>query len=379
MRLRQIILGVPLAVLVALALLFFSGALHAQPVQNVAVVPECQIYMSTTVAALPVNSVSWDNRSRGCDRWVVTYTTYGFAGPLSLAVQSSADNVGTPAGWVNFAGTVVSGINPNTAANQALSSFSGFYPWMKITLTATGVGAGRVTATLYGYRDRPMSVSVGGVAGTNLSQYGGVAVGAGNALHIQPGTAAYFPPSAVAAVADGLASNASLGSGPLAVFPYVYDAGGTWNRMRGSSYGIRVEGNSAVGAAVLQNPVIVGGYGSGIAGGHAAGISVCDSSAPITLAAAAGYTQIVALAAGKSIRICHVSVGFAGAETASLAYGTDANCATGTTAMTGAYPNILALALDFPQSPLVAASAKAVCVRQITGVGGGGVVTYALY
>lgn len=349
MRLRHLTLGLLLVV-----------AAFAQPVQNVAVQPECQIFLSATAIA---TSVSYDNRSKACDRWIVTYSSYTFAGPLSLQVESSADNAGAPAAWVAFAGTIVSGVNPNVATTQALTSLSGFYPWMRLNLTATGAGAGKLTATLYGYKDRPASVTIGGVISTNLSQYGGVAVGAGNALHVQPGTAAYFPPSAAAAIGDGLATNSSsLATAPLVSMPLVYDPiAGTWSRVRGTANGL-----------------LYAGLGSGATGGVIASKAVCDLYAPITLAAAIGYTEVVALTAARQIRVCNISVGFAGVETPSLAYGTGANCGTGTTAITGAYPNILALALDFAD-PLRVPASRALCVRQTGGAGGGGMVNYAIY
>lgn len=304
MRLRQIILGVPLAVLVALALLFFSGALHAQSAQNVYSVPDCQVYLTTTAPALPVNSISWDNRSRGCDRWTLTYSSYGFAGPLSLAVQSSDDNAGAPAAWANFAGTVVTGINPNTAATQAMTTFSGFYPWIKITLTATGINAGRVTATLYGYKERASAVSV---AGTTT-----------------------------------------------------------------------VAGSAALGA-VPGSPMVMGGYGSGASPGVVAPFTICDLSAPITLAAAAGATQIVALAAAKSIRVCHVSMSMAAPVDIKLIRGTGANCVTGPADVTGVYSTAMALALDFVNGPVVVTVAEALCVNLGQAVAGGGMITYALF
>jgi hypothetical protein len=292
MRLRNYILGMLLA----------GAAALAQPVQNVAVVPECQIFLSTAVPALPVNSVSWDNRTRACDRWVVTYTAYGFAGPLSLAVQSSADNAGAPAAWVNFAGTVVSGINPNTAITQALTSLSGYYPWMKMTLTATGAGAGMVTATLYGYKDRPASVVVAGT--------------------------------------------------------------------------ISVQGSAAPGAAP-GNPIVTGGLGSGAAGGLVAGSTVCDLSAPIAVAAA-GNTEIVALTAGRSIRVCHLSLSMQAPVDIALVRAPAGACA-GPVNVTGIYSTVLALSMDFVNGPVVLPAANALCINLGQAVTGGGMVTYAVY
>lgn len=368
MRLKPTILLLTLA----------AGLALCQPVQNVAVVPECQIFLSATAVA---NSVSYDNRSKACDRWIVTYSTYTFAGPLFIAVQSSADNAGAPAAWVNFAGTIVSGINPNTAITQALTSFSGYYPWMRMSLTATGAGAGRLTATLYGYKDRPASVAIAGVVSTNLSQYGGVAVGAGNALHAQPGTGALFNLGTVVAGADTIANvaqvNPAAGAGGLSVFKYYYN-GGTWDRARGGIAGAWVQGPAATGAAVAGNPVIAGGYGSGAAPGVVAGSTVCDLNATITLAAAAGYTEIVALAAARSIRVCHISLSMQAPVDINLARAPAGACA-GPVAITGVYSTVTALSMDFVNGPVVLTAANALCINLGQAVAGGGLVTYALY
>lgn len=268
-------------------LLILTTAAFAQPVQNVAVQPECQIFLSATAIT---SSVVYDNRSKACDRWIATYSSYTFAGPLSLQVESSADLAGAPAAWVAFAGTIVSGVNPNVATTQALTSLSGFYPWMRLNLTATGAGAGKLTATLYGYKDRPASVAVAGLVNTNLSQYGGVAVGVTNPIYT---------------------------SGP------------------------------------------------------------CTLSAAISVSAA-GSTQIVALTAAQSIRICHVSLSMQAPVDIKLVQGTGANCVTGPTDITGVYSTVLALGLD-SSSPIVATVANALCINLGAAVTGGGLIRYSKY
>lgn len=350
------------ALILAALLVGMAGLVRSQPVQNVNVTPECQLYVSFSAVGVSGN---FDNRTRGCDFWVISYSSIVFAGPLSISVQHAPNAAGgVPGVWADYAGAaVVAGVNPNTSTVGAETQMTGYYPWIRVNLSATGAGAGTVVGTIYGWRTGPpSSVSILGTPSFNIAQYGGVAVGAGNALHVQPGTAAYFPPSAVAALGDGVATNASLSAGPLATYPLVYDAvAGTWTRTRGTTAGL-----------------LTAGLGSGATGGLVASRAVCDLNAAITLAAAIGYTEVVAATAGRQIRVCNISVGFAGAETPSLAYGTGANCAAGTTALTGAYPTILALALDF-SDPLRVPAANALCVRQTVGVGGGGVVNYAIY
>jgi hypothetical protein len=169
----------------------------AQPTQNVNTLPACQMFFS--FAAVSATG-SYDNRTNGCDYWVISYSSFTFAGPLSLAVESAANAAGSvPGVWGNFAGTIVSGINPNTSIVGAETQMSGYYPWIRVNLTATGAGAGLVVGTLYGWRTGPPStVAVPGLVNTNLSQYGGVAVGPTNAIYTQ-GPCTLSAPIAVAA------------------------------------------------------------------------------------------------------------------------------------------------------------------------------------
>lgn len=350
--------------LVVLLVLLLTAAAWTQPVQNVNVAPACQMFFSFAAVGVSGN---YDNRTNGCDFWVLSYSSFTFAGPLAFSVQRAANAAGSvPGAWADYAGAeVVAGINPNTSIVGAETQISGYNPWVRVNLSATGAGAGLVVGTIYGWRTGPPSmVSFLGTPNINLAQYGGVAVGAGNALHVRPGTAALFNLGTVNAGADGVANaNAvtpAAGTGGLASWSSVFN-GTAWDRMRGSAAG-------TLGA----------GLGSGLTGGVIASKAVCDSYAPITLAAAIGYTEVVALAAGQQIRVCNISLSFAANETPSLAYGTGANCAVGTTAITGAYTNILALALDFAD-PLRVPAANALCVRQTVGAGGGGLVSYAIY
>ncbi len=349
---------------VALGVLLLAAAAAAQPVQNVNASPDCQIFFSFTAVGV---SVTYDNRTRGCDYWVLSYSTFTFAGPLSLSLQHAPNAAGSvPGAWTDYGGAaVVAGINPNTSTTGAETQMTGYFPWLRVNLTATGAGAGLLVGTAYGWRTGPsVPVSILGTPSFNLAQYGGVAVGAANALHVRPGTGALFNLGTVTAGADGVANaNAvtpAAGTGGLTAWANVFN-GTAWDRQRGSTAG-------TLGA----------GLGSGVTGGVIASKAVCDLYAPITLAAAIGYTEVVALAAGQQIRVCNISLSFAAVETPSLAYGTGANCAAGTTAITGAYTNVLALALDFTD-PLRVPAANALCVRQTIGAGGGGLVSYAIY
>ena len=106
----------------------------------------------------------------------------------------------------------------------------------------------------------------------------------------------------------------------------------------------------------------------------------CTSHAPITVTGA-GTSVIVAASGATQIRVCHVSLALTGASNITLMQGTGAACAGGSTAnLTGAYQNILGLALDFEGRSLVTLSAsQGMCIVNSAAVNGGGFVTYSQY
>jgi hypothetical protein len=137
------------------------------------------------------------------------------------------------------------------------------------------------------------------------------------------------------------------------------------------------DGAAAVGT--LANPLSAGTQYLDAAGTGWTPAPACTERAAVTVAGA-GTLEIVALAAGDSIRVCHFSIGYSGATNATLVYGTGANCAVGTTGVTGAYTNILGLALDFEGRSLVTVPvANTLCLTTSAAVTGGGFVAYSRY
>ena len=134
------------------AFLLFTAGLWAQPLNTpVQVQPDCgPVFLNLTSAA---NSANFDNRFLGCDSWSASYTSTGFTA-VSLIFQDAPDNAGVPGAWVNFAGVVVAGINPNTATDQASTIFKGYYPWLRLRLNAV-MGSGTLRGTFFGYRSVP--------------------------------------------------------------------------------------------------------------------------------------------------------------------------------------------------------------------------------
>lgn len=129
--------------------------LSAQQIQESVSVPPCNVTVGLTAAG---STASFDNRMLGCAVWAFNYTSQGFSA-LTITVQSAPDNGGTPGTWVTFAGTIVAGSNPQTATTQGVVQLSGFYPWMRVTLSGT-TGSGTVRGNLYGYKYS--AVNVGG-------------------------------------------------------------------------------------------------------------------------------------------------------------------------------------------------------------------------
>lgn len=106
----------------------------------------------------------------------------------------------------------------------------------------------------------------------------------------------------------------------------------------------------------------------------------CTNSAVVSVPS--GTTvQIVALTAGKQIRVCSFGLSISLAGTAQFEYGTGTLCATGTTALTGAM-NMTAgvpFTMTMAEGQLFAsASANALCIAAVTG-NVNGFISYAVY
>jgi hypothetical protein len=107
----------------------------------------------------------------------------------------------------------------------------------------------------------------------------------------------------------------------------------------------------------------------------------CFTSAKSSVSVAittATTTQLVALAAGKSVYVCGFTASFGATTTAQFEYGTGATCGTGTTVLTGTFTPgtgvVLSLATDGTE--FSAPAGNALCAVS-TGTGGiQGVLTY---
>jgi len=95
---------------------------------------------------------------------------------------------------------------------------------------------------------------------------------------------------------------------------------------------VKDQASSATGSAAPATAIYTGAVSSG----NLAGVVACDSSAQLAVSTAT-TTQIIALAAAKTIYVCGFVMNGAGATTAKLVYGTGTNCATGQVSLTPAF------------------------------------------
>lgn len=313
------------------------------------------------------STTGYDNRQTGCSNWSIVYSSTGYT-VISLVLQSapalSNTAPGTPGTYVTFAGTVVTGINGNTSITQASSTFAGFYPWIRID-AATLTGSGTVVGVLIG--TVPIDVT-GGSSSTSGGCVGTVATpcivsgpiadgsavanfpvriggkdGSGNTQDIITDTGGRIDPAAIStALVDAVSNTANLPSfgGAAGVdrnFPFVYN-GSTWDRD-----------------------------------------FICSNQASFNLSGA-GDTQIIAASGSTTIRICHLSFSTTAPEDIKITRGTGANCATGTTDVSGLYKSVQSAVFNWESSQaLRGAASGAICLNQTAAQALGGIVIYAQF
>jgi hypothetical protein len=139
-----------------------------------------------------------------------------------------------------------------------------------------------------------------------------------------------------------------------------------------------VDGSAAVGAAA-GNPVTLGTRDDS---NNALATHSCPDQAAITLSAGTDVT-IISGAMGKTVYICHVDLASNASANMTIRQGTQMTtpCDTSTTALSGAYQNVVTFADDYtPWAPIhTTATALDVCLHFSTSVTIGGWVSYAQY
>lgn len=331
-------------------LVFFSPALLFG--QSTKISPDCDIPFTLTAAGQSSSTGGCAQNLQGVVTWEMIYQSDGFSA-LSILVQQAPDSSGSPGSWATF--TAASGSNPNTSTTglNAQSSYAGQSPWVRVTLS-TASGSGTIVGHLYGWR----TGSGGGSGG-----------GGGSGC---PGT------TATPCVVDGVTA-----AGVAPTTPPVLTAGwdGSYVRtvMTDNFGNLFVTGPTAPGNPYGVNPVNIGTVdqngnveytASDIQGGILAGAASVLS--PISLSSS-GLTQIVAPSGGHGTRVFHYSIAFASAVNFQLEYGTGPECETGTTALTGVYQSITAIAIDVPFS---IPTNQALCANLGSAVTGGGTIEF---
>jgi len=139
--------------------------------QKTVVEPDCS---SDFVLVAAGSSPTFDNKRMGaCMYWVVQYENTPSTGAftaLTMTFQSApaTGSQGQTAGtWITFAGTTRDGANPMTSTTSTYSSFVGYNPFVRVTLSGiTGTG-GAVIGKIRGWRRESAGASAGGVAGVS--------------------------------------------------------------------------------------------------------------------------------------------------------------------------------------------------------------------
>lgn len=112
-------------------------------------------------------------------------------------------------------------------------------------------------------------------------------------------------------------------------------------------------------------------------GAIAATPALCDKQVSLSTSTS-GLLQIIALSAGKIIRVCHISFATTAPEDFQLTYGTGSNCATGGTPVTGLYKSVQSFDFNFPLgSPLTTAVvSQELCINQSASQAAGITIIY---
>jgi len=101
----------------------------AQTAQSVA--PDCSFNFSFTTTGGSQPSTGYANYAASgvtgggaCTTWVVTYRGFSVVGSPSLLFQQApAATLSTPGSFVTYAGTIITGVNPNVSATGAQTFF----------------------------------------------------------------------------------------------------------------------------------------------------------------------------------------------------------------------------------------------------------------
>jgi carbon monoxide dehydrogenase subunit G len=322
-------------------LLFFFLAAAAWGQSSTRVAPDCTITFSFTATARTpaAGFANGSTAEPGCVTWTIVYYSTGFSA-LSLRLDSAPDSSGAAGTWGAFSGTLLSGINPNTATTQAFTTIFGYNPWVSVNLTSV-TGSGTIRGVVYGWKVPSQvfatTTSSGAAQDVNLIKVGGAAIALGQA-------------AMAASVPVVVASNQT-------------------------AIPVSLSGNQAVNVAQLG--------GNNIhtdTQGNAYQFLGCTSQAEVALSGT-GYVEIVAGTAAQVIRVCKVFVTSASGgapvvNTFSIARATVTTCASATELLNAA--GVTGLDMDFGGA-LQSGSGQSICVSESTANSDKVTIVYAKF
>lgn len=266
--------------------------------QTVRVTADCVIgFTFTASGSTPVtagNPNTGDNRQAGCESWTLQYQSTGFSA-VTLTIQSAPGSI-TPGTFVTYAGTIDTGVNPNTSLTGATTTAHNAtiaIPWIRVNAALTGTGT--LNGVLYGIKSGPTVVvtatlTPSGTQNVNLIQVDGTAANNG-----------------------GVAGGQGVG------------------------------GVSAPGAAA-GNPVLTGTRDDS---GNALPNYAFPDQAAVSISSGTD-TVMVAGVAGKLTYVGAVSASLLAAQTVTFQQGTGVTCGTNTVILYGPFQGVVSIALDPP-------------------------------
>jgi hypothetical protein len=291
--------------------------------------PDCVLEYSL---ASGQRSRAFDNRTRGCNTWVLTVSGSG-AGTFTVGADRANDNNGAPDAWTGGFGTFTvmtadptqGGTNPCSLTPVCTVELFAYWPWVSVNFSAGTTS--RVQGSLLGWRGKqswsqPIWRDGAGTprqprTSTNNES---IAVGptpTGNGVTGNPVLIASRDSAGnVRPLATNTSGNLSLGI--------------NGNGADGISNGQGLFMPDSAGASAFPQIWLMG-Y-NGVTWDR---VRVCNSSAVVSVTAGA-TTEIVPLIAGRQVNVCAWSVSPGTAASARWVSGTGVNCAGATTNMTGA-------------------------------------------
>ena len=230
----------------------------------------------------PATSQPFNNSNPRYNSWVVMYSYVG-SGNFSIELDCAQDATtpgGTPTpGTFTTCANNVTGSNPSTQAlgNFGYITFVGYTPWLETVINS--IASGSITVVAFGYPASPPDAGGGGGGGGCAGTASTPCIVAGPNT---PGSASTKNPVQVA------------GNDGTDVRAIATDASGR----------TQVVGGAATGASPVGNPVNISGLDGA---GNVLPVVQCTSSIVVNVASM-GENQVIALSAGKTIRVCNVDL-----------------------------------------------------------------------